>query len=1102
MYKRNKGPKYGPEVRSDHPGAHVQRNSIGAGRTTKRERKPIMILVTLFVLSMILPISGSLPSTDIVTAASVPAPLGRAAGHPLDPPQLPDFKFPYDRSLTVYWTGGPHGYREGADLTAIIDAGNGSGLDFAKDGGFDVLAMASGTVIGSLDCYTGTPSLGCHVAIKHDVGGTVMIYSHLEAGSSARLGITHVGQHVSQGDPVGRTGSTGTDKVHLHIEFRLGNDVCHRECLPAGLGGDPVGWDDLIPFVDGYYIGGYWADEDDTRIYNYDGSAVRGTPLDYWQFPYDDSGIHRFATLARVSRDFACDRNSPTCELNNITPNVQFALTGVLGQQGADGSSKGQGTTSSAPDSEVGGILVSTNVAHYPAQPSTTPVSTATPTGDPVTVISVYPQGTNFDQGQQFHPEVVIQTNGLSLDCSQDFLENRDGNLYNTWPTQGCEDLGNHRYRIYFNTPMQAPSSSGTFHSLWAAWHYPQYLNPAIDIWFRVGQPNHAPTVPQLVSPGDWSEVRSELAPQLCWNPSTDPDGDPVRYWVQVRGAVIQDSGWITDTCFRPNNLDHQYFGYGWKVKAQDNRGGETDWSPEYHFTLSPPAYAPPHPASTPPAVPALPVVNGYWWMGDAYAWRAVMPISTDHMLPAGTMMTLSDFDLSSLVDNGRALPNLDDVRVVHMIDDQTWQEVARVIYSNYDLEFVLPQAVDQALDNSYYLYFGNPNAVAPPIFTLTSGLKVDLHLSKWWDSYFGTYDLDGPIDYADTCGPPVDHRTRTGSSFDDSDVYWGRIFIPATGTWTFREYTADGWELSIDGAQVGRFDGYDGNRWVTVGSIELRAGWHEFEVHDMWVNCNAMRLTMSGPGFPDQIVPANYFQKWWGNLKSGFGIGTQEPYTQITPTYTPTTVPTSTPANTATSTSTPISVSFEDVPEGSTFYTYIQCLASVGILSGYADGTFKPNNLVTRGQIAKILSNTMGFAEPAGNQAFQDVVPGSTFYDYVQRMVLHQVVGGYDCGGPGEPCAGPANLPYFRPSGTATRGQISKMVVSSLGISAMTSGGPHFTDVPVGSTFYDYVETLYHLDAISGYSDGTFKPGNTATRGQVSKIVSSAILPSCSQVR
>ncbi|HKP53285.1 MAG TPA: S-layer homology domain-containing protein [Chloroflexia bacterium] len=49
------------------------------------------------------------------------------------------------------------------------------------------------------------------------------------------------------------------------------------------------------------------------------------------------------------------------------------------------------------------------------------------------------------------------------------------------------------------------------------------------------------------------------------------------------------------------------------------------------------------------------------------------------------------------------------------------------------------------------------------------------------------------------------------------------------------------------------------------------------------------------------------------------------------------------------------------------------------------------------------------------------------------------------------------------------------------------------FTDVPSDSTFYTWIRCLACRGIISGYSDGTFKPGNEITRSQIAKIVSNA---------
>ena len=53
---------------------------------------------------------------------------------------------------------------------------------------------------------------------------------------------------------------------------------------------------------------------------------------------------------------------------------------------------------------------------------------------------------------------------------------------------------------------------------------------------------------------------------------------------------------------------------------------------------------------------------------------------------------------------------------------------------------------------------------------------------------------------------------------------------------------------------------------------------------------------------------------------------------------------------------------------------------------------------------------------------------PDHTFYQYIERMASRGIIAGYPCGGPGEPCNA-NNDPYFRPGNTVSRGQLTKMV-------------------------------------------------------------------------
>jgi hypothetical protein len=182
----------------------------------------------------------------------------------------------------------------------------------------------------------------------------------------------------------------------------------------------------------------------------------------------------------------------------------------------------------------------------------------------------------------------------------------------------------------------------------------------------------------------------------------------------------------------------------------------------------------------------------------------------------------------------------------------------------------------------------------------------------------------------------------------------------------------------------------------------------------------------------------------------------------------------------------------FNDVCPDHWAYTYIEFMAQRGIVGGYPDGSFRPNNSATRAQLAKMITIAMGWpvANP-GTPSFRDVPTTNSFYGYVETVKAHGVISGYPCGGPGEPCPGS----YFRPNNNVTRAQSSKMIVVAFGWPINTAGGPHFTDVPSNDSFYPYVETAFNRAVVAGY--GTeFRPNNNVTRAQLSKMLYQAMNP------
>ena len=172
----------------------------------------------------------------------------------------------------------------------------------------------------------------------------------------------------------------------------------------------------------------------------------------------------------------------------------------------------------------------------------------------------------------------------------------------------------------------------------------------------------------------------------------------------------------------------------------------------------------------------------------------------------------------------------------------------------------------------------------------------------------------------------------------------------------------------------------------------------------------------------------------------------------------------------------------FGDVAPTDYFYTPVEFLSCRNVISGYADGSFRPYAQTTRAQLCKIVVLGEDWTiDTTGGPHFSDVPPANPFYGVIETAYNHGIISGYANG-------------TFNPYANVSRGQLSKIIVGAEGWALDATGGPHFSDVPAGNPFYLYVETAYNHAIISGYADGTFRVGNPATRGQIAKIVYGAL--------
>ncbi len=108
---------------------------------------------------------------------------------------------------------------------------------------------------------------------------------------------------------------------------------------------------------------------------------------------------------------------------------------------------------------------------------------------------------------------------------------------------------------------------------------------PAASARFRVDLGNEPPSAPVALDPADGDELFA-MRP-LVWSPSVDPDGDPVTYEVLLVG-VTNDLLWSAET----PETTIEYPGelglgrYAWRVRARDDRGGQSEYSARNVFRI------------------------------------------------------------------------------------------------------------------------------------------------------------------------------------------------------------------------------------------------------------------------------------------------------------------------------------------------------------------------------------------------------------------------------------------------------------------------------------------------------------------------------------
>lgn len=172
----------------------------------------------------------------------------------------------------------------------------------------------------------------------------------------------------------------------------------------------------------------------------------------------------------------------------------------------------------------------------------------------------------------------------------------------------------------------------------------------------------------------------------------------------------------------------------------------------------------------------------------------------------------------------------------------------------------------------------------------------------------------------------------------------------------------------------------------------------------------------------------------------------------------------------------------FKDV---TTFKTEINYLTQNGIINGYPDGTFRPDQPITRMHAVKMIMREIGMPdnwEPQYPHQFWDVKPGTDGHREIMRAYELSIISGKDWN-------------IFDPNGKMTRAEMAKVLIQAYHLG--NSNTAAFKDVPQNAWHRPYVTSLASVNVTLGYPDGTFKPNLPISRAHFAVFMARILNPS-----
>jgi len=156
-----------------------------------------------------------------------------------------------------------------------------------------------------------------------------------------------------------------------------------------------------------------------------------------------------------------------------------------------------------------------------------------------------------------------------------------------------------------------------------------------------------------------------------------------------------------------------------------------------------------------------------------------------------------------------------------------------------------------------------------------------------------------------------------------------------------------------------------------------------------------------------------------------------------------------------------------------------IKSLVASGAVSGYPDGTFRPEGEITRAEFAAMLVKALGLQTQV-EKVFKDIA-GHWARDFISTAATLRIVNGYPGGN-------------FGPDDLITREQMAVMTVRAAGLTG-TSRELTFADTKdISDWALEAVAIATGSGIMKGYPGNTVRPGGNATRAEAVTVILNAL--------